>query len=76
MSMPKPCTHETLAHNAVAHVQRCAECACVSIHIGPMTVRLDEGGLETLWAALGEACTALQQKKLEELITVSHRGVA
>jgi hypothetical protein len=76
LSNPKACRHETLAHNGVAHVQRCTDCSCVSIHLGPVTVRLNDAGLEGLWAVLGEAAAELHARRSRELPTMGRRGVA
>lgn len=51
----KVCHHRTLARNSVAHIQRCDDCGCVAIHLGPVSVRLDEAAAEGLWIVLGEA---------------------
>jgi hypothetical protein len=67
------CHHVTLAQNAIAQVQRCTECDCISLHIGPTTLRIDPHALEALWAVLGEAAVALQAQKQTELCV---RGVA
>ena len=62
-AMPaKECQHENLAHNGAAHVQRCADCGCISIHMGPVTVRFDDYGLEALWSVLGDACAVLHER--------------
>lgn len=62
------CRHHTLSRNSVAHVQRCTECACVSVHIGPVTLRLDENSLEKLWIALGEASAKLHAQRVERSV--------
>jgi hypothetical protein len=67
------CRHVTLAKNSIAHVQRCTECDCVSLHIGPTTLRVDPHALEALWAVLGEACAALHAQKQADRCV---RGVA
>lgn len=60
MSNPvKHCHHQTLARNSVAHVQRCDECGCVTIHMGPVSVRLDDGSAEGLWVVLSEALSSM-----------------
>ncbi|WP_437298221.1 hypothetical protein [Sorangium sp. So ce426] len=76
MSNPKDCRHETLAHNGVAHVQRCLDCGSISIHLGPISVRLDDSSLEALWAVLGEATAELHARKTTEVLNVMRRGVA
>ena len=62
MQGPK-CRPVTLAKNGVAHVQRCTECDCVSLHIGPTTLRIDAQVLEKLWSVLGEATASLHAQK-------------
>ncbi|WP_437729173.1 hypothetical protein [Sorangium sp. So ce861] len=76
MSNPKSCRQETLAHNDVAHVQRCSDCGGISIHLGPVTVRLDAASLEALWAVLGEAAAALYARRIAERSSAVHRGAA
>ncbi|MBL9037437.1 MAG: hypothetical protein JNG84_02875 [Archangium sp.] len=51
----KVCHLETLANNGVAHVQRCTDCGGVTIHIGPVSLRLDTAGLEALSSVLDTA---------------------
>lgn len=69
------CHHVTLATNRIAHVQQCTECECVSIHLGPTTVRLDATGLEALWSVLGEAVAALYARQMAQLVG-AQRGLA
>ncbi len=73
--MASPTCHQvTLAKNGVAHVQRCTECDCVSIHLGPVTVRVDPHGLEALWSVLGEAAAELHAECIAE--GPARRGLA
>jgi hypothetical protein len=65
LSNPNTCQQHTLARNGVAHVQRCVDCDCISIHLGPFTLRLDEAGLEALWTALGDAAAELHAGKAQ-----------
>lgn len=74
MVSPKVCRHEVLASNGVAQVQRCLDCDCVSIHMGPLTFRLDPGSLEGLWAVLGDAAMALHARRTRR--TSPARGAA
>lgn len=62
MNEPKACRQEHLARNEVGYIQRCVDCGCVSIHIGPMTIRLDDRGLEALWAIVGEASAKVHRQ--------------
>lgn len=56
------CRLRTLAKNQIAHVQRCVDCGCVSVHLGPTTIRLDEDALEALSAVLREATEELRRQ--------------
>jgi hypothetical protein len=49
------CRLITLAKNHVAHVQRCAHCGAIALHLGPVTLRFDEGALESVWGVIGQA---------------------
>ena len=68
------CHHVTLARSATAHVQQCAGCGCVSVHIGPTTLRVDAGTLEALWVVLGDAAAALHAERAGQVTHV--RGLA
>jgi hypothetical protein len=63
MATTETCQHATLARNGVASVQRCTHCHCISVNLGPATVRLDEESLEALWSVLGEAAAALHARR-------------
>lgn len=76
MSNTNACRHETLAANGIALVQRCTECGCVSIHLGPTTVRLDESALEALSVVLGEATAELHAQKERLTVHSLARGIA
>lgn len=69
------CHHVTLARNGIAHVQQCTECECVSIHLGPTTVRIDAMALEALWAVLGEAAATLHAQRTAQLFG-AQKGLA
>lgn len=59
MTDSKSCHPVTIARNDVAHLQRCEDCGCISIHVGHATLRLDESALFALWSALGHALTSI-----------------
>ncbi|WP_224369179.1 hypothetical protein [Hyalangium versicolor] len=62
MSSTNPICHQhTLSRGDVAHVQCCAHCASISIHIGPVSVRMDEQALRSLWLTLGDAVEKLDR---------------
>lgn len=71
MNSRNPCQSQTLARNSLAHVQRCSECGCVSVHVGPVTLRVDDSGLEALWAVLSEAASQLHARKKGEMPEMS-----
>lgn len=66
--MPKTtCCHpRTLARHAIAHIEGCAHCGCVSIHLGAFTVRVDAAGLTALSGVLSEAVAALGAPETNE----------
>lgn len=64
MSSKKSCHHVTLARNEVAHVQRCVECGSIAVHLGPVTVRLDERTLGAVLGVLGEATAQLARQQV------------
>lgn len=70
----KTCRQVTLAKNTVARVQRCTECDCVSIHIGPTTLRVNPHALEALWVVLGEAVASLHAHEKSKRLPL--RGLA
>lgn len=59
------CRHETLARGPVAQVQRCTDCGCVSIHMGPTTVRVDPAVMKSLVATLEEALRRMDRAEVE-----------
>lgn len=74
MSQHPACRHETIARNGVASVQRCVSCGCLSLHVGPVTLRLDEASLEGLWAVTGEACASVHAEQLRTVRPTLVRG--
>jgi hypothetical protein len=57
------CRLVTLARNNVAHVQRCAHCGAIAVHLGPVTLRFDEGALESVWSVIGQALTHARDER-------------
>lgn len=76
MSNLATCHHETLAKEGAAHVQRCVECGCISIHLGPFTLRVDEQGMEALGLVLTRAAAELHVTKVKEALRTTQRGAA
>ncbi|MBL8636513.1 MAG: hypothetical protein JNM40_25040 [Myxococcales bacterium] len=76
MSDSKTCRHQTLAHSRFAQVQRCLDCGCISLHVGSITMRLDENALEGLSELLSEAVSTLHFRKGIVLTSDQPRGLA
>lgn len=55
MSNPRPCQNHTLAQNRVARIEHCADCGCVTIHLGPCSFRMDSSTFEGFVLAVVEA---------------------
>lgn len=56
----KNCRPRSLVRGRVARIDCCADCGCISIHVGPTTLRMDEHALRSLWLTIGEAVEALE----------------
>lgn len=81
MNGSEKCAHEVLASGPIARVELCARCDVVSVHLGPTTIRLEPGAVESLWATLGEALGAMKRGSTREsgsaaLALHPFRGVA
>lgn len=63
----EPCRMRTLARSGTAHIQRCVDCNCVALHVGPVTLRFDAGAAESLWRTLGEALSQLSSELRTEV---------
>lgn len=59
----RSCQQHTLAQGPVAQVQSCGDCGSVSIHLGPVSVRLDAEALRSVWITLGEAVEHLERER-------------
>jgi len=60
------CSMETLAQTPAAHVERCRECGSVTIHVGPLSFRLEERALGPFWTVLAEADARLDARRTAE----------
>jgi len=56
---------EILACGPICKVERCA-CGCVHLTLGAVTLRLDPAACASLWATLGEALSALEERREPE----------
>ncbi|MCU0698277.1 MAG: hypothetical protein MUC96_17370 [Myxococcaceae bacterium] len=66
-----------MASTRVATVQRCVDCGSLSVHVGPLSFRLDAAAYEGLVAALNEARVVLHREQaLEQGHFSSTRGQA
>ena len=70
------CHPVTVANNGSAHVQCCPHCGCISVHLGPISLRLEAEGLESLSSVLGEAATELRLRRGQWGAGAASRGVA
>ena len=59
-----PCRHRMLAQNAAGQLSRCAACGAISLHVGPVTLRVDAATAEALWALLGEGLHEVHEIEL------------
>jgi hypothetical protein len=74
-----PCQLQTLARSQSVHVQRCADCGTLSLHMGAVTLRFAPAALESVWSTLGEALLVLHRELDPEpavLGNVRARGTA
>jgi hypothetical protein len=53
-----------LASGPAARITYCESCEALSLHVGPLTMRLDPAAAEALWATLDEALSTLQTERL------------
>ena len=76
MSNSRPCRHELLARNGIAKVKRCMDCGGVSLHLGPVTLQLDERALEAVSHLLLDATRMLRARDQGGVLMTSARGLA
>jgi hypothetical protein len=80
MEHEQNCHLKTLVQGRTAHVQRCARCGSLSMHVGPVTLRFAPEAAESLWNTLGEALFALHADMKSEpdltLLTMRGQGTA
>ncbi len=76
MTDPNACNRHLLAHNHVARVEACSDCGCISVHVGPITLRLDASSYEALTVALVEAAGVQRATHAPLLRTIGERGAA
>jgi hypothetical protein len=55
------CTGRTIAQSPVATVDRCTHCGSLSLHVGPVTLRLEEHAFRRLVSTLAEAVRRLEE---------------
>lgn len=59
MKNVEQCRLETLASSGMGRVDHCPHCGCISLHMGPLTVRMEASGVEALRQLLGAAAVQL-----------------
>jgi hypothetical protein len=72
----KACRPRSLVRGRVARIDLCPDCGCVSLHVGPTTIRMDEHALRSFWLTVGEAVEALDEPMLDEYAASPIRGSA
>lgn len=74
MSHSPACRRQPLANGPVAHLEFCAHCQVLSLHLGAVTLRLDPGAVESLHETLGEALQSLRDGRASEPFAVGGRS--
>lgn len=70
------CCPVSLASGPIVRVELCPACSVVSLHLGPTTVRLDSGALESLWSTVGQALSELHARDVRtEVMTTRETPV-
>jgi hypothetical protein len=57
------CSPRALANGQVLRVEYCGSCNVLSLHFGPLTLRLQPDAAECAWATLGDALRSLHQQR-------------
>lgn len=70
-----PCKVETLARGRLVGVQRCADCDHLTIHVGPISFRVEVSVARELWTTLGSALNKLETRSTA-LAPAQPRGLA
>lgn len=76
METAKNCRPRSLVRGRVARIDWCADCGCVSLHVGPTTIRMDEHTLRSFWLTIGEAVEALEEPDSGVHVAPAFRGNA
>lgn len=58
------CRHRVLAQNGAGQLSRCTGCGAISLHVGPVTLRVDAATAEALWALLGEGLHEVHEDEM------------
>jgi hypothetical protein len=58
------CVYETLSRRGAMMVQRCTKCDSLAIHVGPLTLRLEESSAGTLAGVLQDALGQLKARAM------------
>jgi len=63
MKTTPACSPKTLAKGEILRVEHCPTCDVLSLHFGPLTLRLDPAACERAWSTLGDALGALHDSR-------------
>jgi hypothetical protein len=72
----RPCVHDTLAAGPIGRVELCRGCGCVSLHVGPTTLRLEPQAFQQLVDTLRSASAALEQVSAPQFLPTAPGGHA
>ncbi|MCA9621161.1 MAG: hypothetical protein KC731_19200 [Myxococcales bacterium] len=61
--MAKRCRPETLTRNPTVHIDWCRDCGALSVHVGPVSLRLQEGAARAVRDALTDATRQLDAER-------------
>jgi hypothetical protein len=60
------CSPRTLASGDVARVDLCDHCGIFVVHVGPVSLRVERGALESLSSVIAEAQRVLAERGAED----------
>lgn len=66
------CANHELAKRGPFQIHRCSECDGFSLHLGPVTLRLDEQAIRNLAHMLQEGLLQLDQRRQEKAQTTAN----
>lgn len=69
------CDTKPLASAGAFRLESCGRCQALSVHLGPVTVRLDPAALRTLHQLLAEAVRRLPERETCSLVAKPPSGL-